>query len=196
MCIMKIIVLHGSVWYISILTSARLHLLLKHLPGASWFRRFHILKQLLLLLQNSSGRAATPSKRAFDRCFPTVSIWTNNVLHSPESLILPVHFSHPQTQHEINSNVTRLHLLAAKGPNAISLLSPTAKPWTEIKMYLVSKISSDTGVQDSSGEVDNDREPFLSRSLVKIHARGVTATSSYSVMAIQRPTWTEWMASI
>lgn len=35
------------------------------------------------------------------------------VSHLPQSLILPVHSSHPQTQHEINSNVTRLHLPGA-----------------------------------------------------------------------------------
>lgn len=37
----------------------------------------------------------------------------HGVSHIPQSLILPVHSSHPQTQHEINSNVTRLHFPGA-----------------------------------------------------------------------------------
>lgn len=37
----------------------------------------------------------------------------HGVSHLPQSLILPLHSSHPQTLHEINSNVTRLHFPGA-----------------------------------------------------------------------------------
>lgn len=50
----------------------------------------------------------------------------HGVSHLPQALILPVQSTRRQTQHEINSSVTRLHLLDATGCAATSA-EPSSK---------------------------------------------------------------------
>lgn len=49
---------------------------------------------------------------------------THGASRLPQSLISPVHSSHPQTQHETNSNVTGLHFPGATGHAATSAAKP------------------------------------------------------------------------
>lgn len=73
------------------------------------------------------------------------------VSHLPQSLILPVHSLHPQTQHEINSNVTRLHFPGAMRCAANSAHSDS-KALHGNKIHAGLKMSPDRGQRTAWGQ--------------------------------------------